>query len=427
MRKWLLSVIASFWVSAAAPAQVPADNVDAIARDYTVLALGVQQFAPELVPPARPPADLVQVAKTAKRDRAAIAAELGGIVDRIDRLAVPSDPLLAMRLRSLRAHAVSLRFQLRPPEASKPTVAEHVRLMFGFEPEFPPLSLYDDAITRLDRSMPGAGELSERIEAIKAAAIVPKEKVEPVIRAAVAECRKRVAGRLKLPEESIELRFLNDPLVPGQMQYLGGGRSLIQVSTAVPADVDRLLSLACHETYPGHHTNYAMMDEELVKKRGWPEITVGLADSPQFPVSDAISEYGTWLVFPVDERIAFQRDVLYPLAGLTMRNEAAWRALIQARSSVLGATSTIARDYLDKKIDADTAKKLLVRYRLQNRRSADQLVKMLDAYGPIVVPSDAGWYAIDRLMRGKTVAEQWSILQRIESEPMLLGDLADLR
>jgi len=119
--------------------------------------------------------------------------------------------------------------------------------------------------------------------------------------------------------------------------------------------------------------------------------------------------------------------VLYPLAGLSMQNEPAWRALIQARSSVLGATSTIVRDYLEHRIDVETAKKLFIRYRLQNRRSAEQMIKMLDAFGPFVIASDAGWYTVDRVMQGKSVDERWRLLQRMESEPMLLEDVAALR
>ena len=54
------------------------------------------------------------------------------------------------------------------------------------------------------------------------------------------------------------------------------------------------------------------------------------------------------------------------------------------------------------------------------------MIRMLDTFGPFVIASDAGWYAIDRAMKGKSVEEQWTLLQRIESEPMLLGDLTAL-
>jgi hypothetical protein len=55
------------------------------------------------------------------------------------------------------------------------------------------------------------------------------------------------------------------------------------------------------------------------------------------------------------------------------------------------------------------------------------MIKMLDAFGPFVIASDAGWYTVDRAMQGKSVDERWRLLQRMESEPMLLEDVAALR
>jgi hypothetical protein len=93
---------------------------------------------------------------------------------------------------------------------------------------------------------------------------------------------------------------------------------------------------------------------------------------------------------------------------------------------VLGATSAVIRDYLDGKIDAATAKRLSMRYRLMNPRSAEQLLKMVDAFGVDIIASDQGWLAIDRAFAGKSVDEQWRLLQWMEQEPMLLGDVRAL-
>jgi hypothetical protein len=132
------------------------------------------------------------------------------------------------------------------------------------------------------------------------------------------------------------------------------------------------------------------------------------------------------MVFPLDDRLKFEREVLYPLAGLTMQDEPSWRAYISARASILGATSTVIRDYLDKRIDADAAKKLSMRYRLMNPRSAEQLIKMVDVFGTDIIASDQGWEAIDQAFAGKPIDEQWRLLRRMEQEPMLLGDVRAL-
>jgi hypothetical protein len=424
MTRWLFGLL--MVLAGAARAGAATDDLDRIARDYTVLALQVRQIDPGLVLAPVPVPELLRRAQAHPIDRVHATQALDAIVTRIDRLPAPADPLLSMRGRSLRAHAISLAFQLRPADAPRRPAAEEVRLKFGFEPAFPPLARYDAAIAALDAALPGEGELAQRIEAMKARAQVPADRIEAVVRAALAECRRRTAAHLQLPVESIEARFVPNALVPAEAEFAGNGRSVVSISTVVPADVDRLLAMSCHEAYPGHHTHYATLEARLARQRGWPELTVDLADSPRFPVSDAISEYGIGLAFPLEDRIAFLRDVLYPLAGLKMHDEAAWRAYIQARGSVLGATSTIIRDYLDGAADAESTKRRLVRYRLQTRRAAEQMMKMLDAFGPFPIASDLGWFTIDRALRGKDTATQWRLLQRMEAEPMLLDDVAAL-
>ena len=412
-------------VSSAAIAQPPrAPTLDSLARDYVVLSMRLQRSHPDVVSVTEPPLALAARAKGRVSTEGAVR-RLNAIVAKIDRLRTPKDPLVAMRQRALRAHAASLALQLQPAEMNKLPVGDRVRRIYGFEPDFAPLTGFDAAIDALDKALPGAGTLSDRIDAMKQRAQVPKDRIEAVVRTAVAECRRRAAIHLRMPAETLAISFPADPLVPGQSNYLGG-KGTMAVSTVVPADVDRLLQLSCHEAYPGHHTNYASMDENLWRKRHWPESKVGLAFEPQFAVSDAISEYGTGLNFPLDERMKYEREILYPLAGFTMQDEAAWRAYLSARSSVLGATSTVIRDYLDGKIDAATAKRLSMRYRLMNPRSAEQLLKMVDAFGVDVIASDQGWLAIDRAFAGKPVDEQWRLLQRMEEEPMLLGDVRAL-
>jgi hypothetical protein len=426
MRK-LIFLLAAWSVSQPAFAQsARSPTLDSFARDYVVLALRIQRSNPDVVSVTRPPSTLAS--RAGGRLTSAQAVErLDAIVAKIDRMRTPADPLLAMRQRSLRAHAASLALQLQPAAMNELPVAERVRRIYGFEPIFAPLASFDSAIDELDKALPGSGSLSDRIDAMKRRAQVPKDRIEAVVRTAVAECRRRAAMHLRMPTESLTVTYPADPLVPGQSNYLGGGKGTMAVSTVVPADVDRLLQLSCHEAYPGHHTNYASMDEYLWRQRHWPESKVSLAFEPQFAVSDAISEYGTGLNFPLDERMKYEREVLYPLAGLIMRDEVAWRAYVSARRSVLGATSTVIRDFLDGKIDADKAKTLSMRYRLMNPRSAEQLIKMVDAFGIDIIASDQGWLAIDRAFAGKPISQQWKLLQRVEREPMLLDDVRALR
>ncbi|HYI43331.1 MAG TPA: hypothetical protein VD768_06890, partial [Sphingomicrobium sp.] len=181
-----------------------------------------------------------------------------------------------------------------------------------------------------------------------------------------------------------------------------------------------------HEAYPGHHAHYVAMDRELFRKRGWSEYGVGIDSDPLVPVAEAIAEHGVSLAFPIEERIAFERDVLYPILGRKMQNEEQWRAFFAARPALLGSTATIARDFIENRIDEETAVQRLIRYRLQTPEAARQTVKMLKAFGAYLIASDFGWYAVDRAMKKRNLGEQWRLLKRMQREPMLLADILKL-
>jgi hypothetical protein len=427
MRQLLLT-LAAFVLVAAAPPASPAAGIDAIARDYVGLALDAKTLDPDLVSTNSPALEAAYKAKSGKADPTALAKRSGALIARFDALPKPQGRLDAMRFRSLRARLVSLQAHAEVLGGAKLTMADRVERYYGFRPDFRPLNEYDPALDRLDKAIPGPGTLAERIAALKTAALVPTDNIEPVFMAAFAECRRRTLQHMELPQpESVEVLFLHDLPAPAEDVYQGNGKSRARINLDSPVDVDRLLAAACHETYPGHHSHFVNLDDALSRGRGWREFDVEIEDGPQFAVAESVAEYGVGLTFPVEERIAFQRDVLYPLAGLKMQNVDAWRAYISARPDVLGATATVARDYLSGAIDQQTARRLFVRYRLQTPTAAGQMLKMLDMFGSLVIASDFGWYTMDRAMRGKSVDEQWRLFRQIEREPMLLDDVAALR
>jgi hypothetical protein len=426
MRLRLVAAFVAAMLAFSRPAAAASSPLDGLARDYVVLAAEAGRIEPDSFGVGDDLNSIARPAKGRPLARQLVVARLNQLVRRLDRLPPPADPMLAMRRRYLRAHIESLALQLQPGKMSVMPVTERMRRIYGFEPVFAELSVFDPAIDALDKALPGPGSLSDRIDALKKRAQVLPDRIAALVAAAVAECRRRTAQHLRLPSEELAITYPADPLVPAQANYHGDGKGTIAVSTTVPADVDRLLQMACHEAYPGHHTHFASLDQRLWRGKGWPEVRTFLGFDPKFPVSDAISEYGVGLVFPLDERMKFEREILYPLAGLAMADEPSWRALVSARSSVLGATSTVIRDYLDKKIDAETARKLAMRYRLMSPRSAEQLIKMVDSFGIDIIASDQGWLAIDRAFSGKPVDAQWRLLQRITEEPMLLEDVRAL-
>jgi len=84
----------------------------------------------------------------------------------------------------------------------------------------------------------------------------------------------------------------------------------------LPSYIDSAVDLGCHEGYPGHHTYNALLEQNLVRNKGWTEFSLYPLFSPQSLLAEGSANYGIELAFPGDERIEFEREHLFPLAGL---------------------------------------------------------------------------------------------------------------
>ena len=68
--------------------------------------------------------------------------------------------------------------------------------------------------------------------------------------------------------------------------------------------------------YPGHHVFNSQMEQHLVNKNGWVEYSVYPLFSPMSLLAEGSANYGIEVAFPHKERMTFERDVLFDLAGL---------------------------------------------------------------------------------------------------------------
>ena len=59
-----------------------------------------------------------------------------------------------------------------------------------------------------------------------------------------------------------------------------------------------------------------LLEKNLVRDRGWKEFTVYPLFSPQSLIAEGSANYGVDVAFPRDERVAFEKRELFPLAGI---------------------------------------------------------------------------------------------------------------
>lgn len=403
-------------------------KVAAIARDYVALTLEAGTHEAEWVDAYYGPAELRTQAEAKPRSLAELRAAANALIARLDKDALTSwvQPDTELRAKALRGMLVAAETRLRMLEGRKFSFEEEAKGQFATIPQLKPLSHYDAILARLENEIPGTGPLAARVDAFNERYVIPKEKLQPVFDAAITECRKRTTQFMKLPEgESFVMEFVTGKPWSGYNYYKGNYKSLIQINTDLPIRISRAVDLGCHEGYPGHHVLNLMIESKLARGKGWKEFEVNPLYSPQSVVSEGSANYGIDLAFSPAERLEFERDVLYPLAGLDPKSAESFWKLQQATEALGGARLTIAKMYLDGEIDRAKALELTQKYQLLSPARAEQQVKFTDHYRSYVI--NYGWGKelvkgyIERSNPDK--AERWRRMEKILSEPTLPSDL----
>ncbi len=271
--------------------------------------------------------------------------------------------------------------------------------------------------------------LPARVEAFRQRFVIPRERLDAVYRAAIDECRRRTLAHVELPAgESFVVEYVTGRPWSAYNWYKGNFHSLIQVNTELPIFIDRAIDLACHEGYPGHHVYNALLEKHLVRDRGWVEYAVYNLFSPQSLIAEGTANFGVDVAFPGEERVAFERERLFPLAGLDPASAAEYYQVQRLVQRLSYAGNEAARRYLDGEITAEAAADWLVRYGLTSPERAKQRVSFVDTYRSYVINYNLGQDLVRAHVeaRGGTADRpdvRWRVFTELLSSPRLPSDL----
>jgi hypothetical protein len=404
------------------------DGLDAIAADYVRLQLEIGEKEPGYIDAYYGPAEWQAAARTTPHTLPELAARAAVLQTRLAAAGAASlGPMDQRRRAFLLAQLKAASTRLRMMQGERLSFADEAEGLFGVRPELKPLSAYDPILARIEALLPGAGPLWERMDSFQNRFTVPKERLDPVMRAAIAECRRRTLEHIALPAgENFTLEFVTGKSWGGYNWYKGNATSLIQVNTDLPIRIARAVDVGCHEGYPGHHVLNLLLEQKLSKGRGWVEYTVYPLFSPQSLIAEGSANYGIDLAFPGEEKLRFETAILYPLAELPTGEAARYRALLEAAKALAGARFTIAADYLEGRIDRARAIELLQKYQLTSRRRAEQSLGFIDQYRSYVINYGLGEDMVRSYVEaaGPDPARRWQAMERVISEPTLPSDLA---
>src|SRR5690606_7991440 len=181
--------------------------------------------------------------------------------------------------------------------------------------------------------------------------------------------------------------------------------------------------LGCHEGYPGHHVYNSLLERTFVDEKGWVEMSVYPLYSPMSFIAEGSANYGIDLAFPGEERVRFEREALYPLAGLDPASADELAELLGLMRGLQRAEYTIAADYLAERIDRETALDQLQRYGLTARDRAEQRLSFIERYRSYVINYGLGRDMVQDWVEAQG-GDPWVVTERLLSSQILPTDLA---
>ncbi|QGZ41032.1 hypothetical protein IP92_03649 [Pseudoduganella flava] len=408
-----------------------AASVQDVAERYRKLVLAVGQHDANYVDAYYGPPALQRQVEQEKRGLAAIRTDAQrALADLEGRKAAGADE--ALRVEFLRKQLRAMVARVDMLNGKKFTFDEETALLYDAVTPHHDRAYYEALLAQIDKLVPGDGPLPQRVQAFRAHFAIPKDKLKPVFDAAIAACRERTARHVELPQkESFVLEFVTNKPWSGYNWYKGDAHSLIQINTEFPIYIERAVDLGCHEGYPGHHVYNALLERHLVKEKDWVEFSVYPLYSPMSLIAEGSANYGIEMAFPDDERLAFERDVLYPLAGLDPSLAGRYAELQKLLARLSYSDNDNAKEYLEGRFTREQAIEWLVNVALYPPEKAGQRMQFYDAMRGYVINYNLGKDLVKAWVEKQVMAtdpqqaraQRWAAFKQLLSSPRLAGAL----
>ena len=396
-----------------------------VAESYVKLVLAVGRHDADYVDAYYGPAEWKSEAEAASLPLPEIEQRAGTLISEIGG----QSEMPAVRQTFLRRQLEALIARVQMLQGARFSFDDEARALYDVAPPTNTERHFQAIVSRLDGALPGRGPVPERYVSYRGEFVIPPARLDAVFQAAIATGRERTRRHIALPpNESFVVEYVTDRPWSGYNWYQGSYHSLIQVNTSLPIYIDRAVDLACHEGYPGHHVYNALLEKTLVRERGWIELTVYPLFSPQSLIAEGSANYGIDLALPDDERNAFERDVLFPLAGLPSSRVNEYYAIQALVRELSYAGNEAARRYLDGEIDAAAAVEWLERYALMSPTAARQRVRFFDKYRSYVINYNFGQDLVRAYVErtaGPGADRRWAVFTELLSSPMLPSALSE--
>ena len=261
------------------------------------------------------------------------------------------------------------------------SLQEEVRYCLDISPTWTPEKQFEQAHSLYETVLPGTGSLAERLQAYRTMLALPLDQTDVLtgfIEQAFAEARKRTNAFLKLPQnEMIEIEYRPTWENDAAAYYQGNYRTHVVMNVAATAaHMSRLFDhKICHEGYPGHHTEYVLKEQELVRKEEYLEQTLVLTLCPQSVLTEGIAMVAHEMIFAEGEAEQWIAEHVYQ----SLQKDVDATALLRLRqaSEMLQGVWNNAAILLDEGRPEQEVVQYFVTYMLLTEERASQMVAHL--------------------------------------------------
>ena len=403
-------------------------KMNKIAEDYVKLVLKIGQHDPDFIdayygPKEWKPEELKHDGSDTLIHKQ-LDEETDSLLNEMDLLgSYNADELEKLRYRFLYKQLLAAKAKIFMISGGKLSFDEESKALYDAVSPSNSEEYYQRIINKLNDVLPGKGDIPKRFEDFRQSFIIPPAKLDTVFRTAINECRKRTLQHIQLPSnENFKVEYVTDKPWGAYNWYKGNSFSLIQVNTKLPTFIDKVIDIAAHEGYPGHHVYNVLLEKNLYKEKGWVEFSVYVLFSPQSLIAEGTANYGIKVAFPGDSRIKFEREVLFPLAGLDPAKAEKYYEILDLVEQLDYAGNDAARNYLDGKWTKEETKNWLIKYGVTSPERAEQQIRFIDKYSSYVINYNLGKDIVKSYIENKGGLDEypqrrWELFEYLLSTP----------
>jgi hypothetical protein len=410
-------------------------KMNAVAEGYVKLVLEVGEYDPNFVDAYYGPKEWKQKEENLAFDSTANKKLITIVDSLLNELELLSEfsatELETLRYRYLYKQLFAVKTKIIVLNGSVLPFDLESRAFFDVSPQEIKEEEFENALNELNKILPGKGDVSERFINLRKKFEIPKNKIDEVFNAAIKECKSRTSKYINLPAgEKFKVEYVTHKPWGAYNWYKGNLFSVIQIATDFPIYIDRAIGLAAHEGYPGHHVYNILLEKNLVKDKGWIEYTVYPLYSPQSLIAEGTAVVGEKLLFPGDERIKFEKEVLFPIAKLDTTNADLYYKALELQEKLDGSSVLAAEKYLNGDWTKEETVVWLQKFQLMTKERAEKYLSFIETYRSYVVTYDMGELLINNYMErnGGTednLARRWEIFNQLISTPQTPTGLID--